>query len=327
MLKESTTEEQEDVREVLISSMKEVEAKEDPKVEDPKGEDPKVEDPKVEDPKVEDPKVEDPKVEEPTLLKEDKAPQSWSPAAREKWATIPEDLRKEIIRREEAAAIGVRQINERFTPAAKFTEALDPYIKEAQNGGIDPVGYISSVMQTEKALRTADVKGKFEILMRLADQYGVPLRDVINQSVGQEVIKPQQPAIPQEVARELEENRRWRAEQETGAARRELESFSANNEFFNDVRMMMADLIQSGVARGLQDAYDQACWTHPSVRQVLLDRKLNEGKQQDLTSRQTSAREVNIPSQGALPVNTKKSDDESLEETIRAAFGTASARI
>lgn len=262
------------------------------------------------------------------ILKEDKAPQSWSPAAREKWSQIPDDLRKEIIRREEAAAVGVRQLNERFAPAVKFVESLGPILQEARDSGVDPTGYISSVMQTERALRTADTKGKFNVLLSLADQYGVPLREIINASVGQEVLQRgaqpgQQMTLPPELVRELEESRRWRQEQEGSRVQSEIASFSSGKEFFEDVRGQMADLLQSGVASDLNDAYDKACWADPNIRKVLIGRERQGQQRTEITERQAAAGLVNIPSQGALNVKTGN-EEESLEDSIRAAFRTSS---
>src|SRR6187401_549618 len=58
------------------------------------------------------------------ILKEDKAPRGWTPAAREKWGTIPPDIREEILRREEASAVGVRQLQERYAPVEGFMQSM-----------------------------------------------------------------------------------------------------------------------------------------------------------------------------------------------------------
>ena len=339
MLKELMTEEDsgDDLRNELMSAMKTVEETGDAEKQSPTdtskegageevAKDP--ESPKAGDPESGESDGEEEKKPEP-LLKEDKAPQSWSPAAREKWNQIPDDLRKEIIRREEAAAVGVRQLNERFAPAVKFVESLGPILQEARNAGIEPTGYISSVMQTEHALRTADTKGKFNVLLSLADQYGVPLREIINASVGQEVLQKgaqpgqQQMALPPELVQELEENRRWRREQEGSRVQSEIVSFSNGKEFFEDVRGQMADLLQSGVAEDLNDAYDKACWADPNIRKVLIERERQGQQRTDISQRQQAAGLVNIPSQGAINVKTGN-EEESLEDSIRAAFRTSS---
>lgn len=339
MLKESMTEEDsgDDLRNELMSAMKTVEETGDAEKQSPTdtskegageevAKDP--ESPKAGDPESGESNGEEEKKPEP-LLKEDKAPQSWSPAAREKWNQIPDDLRKEIIRREEAAAVGVRQLNERFAPAVKFVESLGPILQEARNAGIEPTGYISSVMQTERALRTADTKGKFNVLLSLADQYGVPLREIINASVGQEVlqkgVQPGQPqmTLPPELVRELEESRRWRQEQEGSRVQSEIASFSNGKEFFEDVRGQMADLLQSGVAANLDDAYEKACWADSNIRKVLIDRERQGQQRTEITERQQAAGLVNIPSQGAINVKTGN-EEESLEDSIRAAFRTSS---
>lgn len=51
-----------------------------------------------------------------------------------------------------------------------------------------------------------------------------------------------------------------------------IESFAADpaHPYFNDVRQAMGILLKNGQASNLQDAYDQATWANPSIRQALM---------------------------------------------------------
>lgn len=251
--------------------------------------------------------------EAPGNWNQDKAPQSWTPQARERWSEIPEDLRKEIIRREEAAVAGFRKMNEQMEPVRRVAEGLSPFLQEASQFGVEPVGYIANVMQTERVLRTADTKTKFQVLMDLADQYGVPLREVINESVGEKVFQSpqqQQAAIPPEVARQLQEMQTWRQQQEQQAYQREVESFAASNEFFNDVRNDMAILLEGGRAKDLKDAYEQAIWMNPDVRSVLLSRRGQEEQQGREQSRRQVAATASLPAPGRVDVKVGDDSDD-----------------
>lgn len=274
------------------------------------------------------------KQEEQHLLTEDKAPRGWAPAIREKWGTIPEDIRKEIIRREEASAIGVRQLQENYAPMEQFVGSIAPYIQEARQNGVAPEQYIGGVLASERILRRGDVPTKFQEILRIADQYGVPLRDIINASVGQEVLaKPQQGAqgyVPPQVAQELAEARQWRQQFEQRSVTNELNAFAQGKEFYEDVRVGMAAFVESGQVKTLQEAYDAACWATPSVREVLLQRQGQEKQKTDLEKRQAAATGASPKPKGEIDVKGVKEDEETddLAATVRAAFAeSASGRI
>jgi hypothetical protein len=265
------------------------------------------------------------------LLTEDKAPRGWSPASREKWSTLPDDIRAEILRREEASAVGVRQLQERYVPIENFVRNLDPFIQEAAQHGIQADQYIYGVMNTERILRTADVPGKFQALLQIADQYGIPLRDVINESVGSRVLPPaqtQQDYIPPAIAQELQAMRQWREQQESQGVMSNIHAFAQGKEFFEDVRNHMAVLIETGAANSLEDAYDASCWAVPTVRQVMLQRQGTDKKAEDLKKRQEAAGGASLTPNGALDVDDGDDKDDDLADTVRKAYaGSVSGRV
>jgi len=259
-------------------------------------------------------------------LSEDRAPRGWSPASREKWNTLPEDIRAEIIRREEASAQGVRQLQENMAPAREFFQTLDPFLREADAAGVSAAGYISNVMSTERALRTSDLPGRFQAILQIADQYGVPLRDVINESVGQKII-PQpapQPQMPPELFYEIQQMRQWREQQEKSTYETQIGEFAADKEFFADVTNVMASLIESGQAQTLQEAYDAACWANPTIREILMNRSgTSEGAQ-----RRRNAAGASIKPGGSMSVSEAYDEEDDLSDTIRKAFvKTTSGRV
>jgi len=262
------------------------------------------------------------------VLTEDKAPRGWSPASREKWATIPEDLRQEILRREEASVVGVRQLQERFAPMEGFVQQISPVFEEARAAGTNPAQYIHALAATEKVLRTADVPTKFQEILRLADVYGIPLRDVINESVGSKVLPAanhQQQQIPPQIQQELMEMRQWRQQFEGSNINNQISTFSQGKEFFEDVRHTMAGLVESGAAKSLEEAYDSACWSTPAVRQVLLSRQGKDKQTEDLKQKQTAAAGASAKPAGALDVKDDDDKDDDLAATVRKSFSAAAS--
>ncbi len=269
--------------------------------------------------------------EDQQLLTEDKAPRGWSPAAREKWTSIPDDLRKEILRREEASVLGVRQMQEKFAPAENFIRSLEPILNESRGIGVAPEQYMMALASSERLLRTADLPSKFNELLRIADQYGIPLRDIVNQSVGQQVLAaPQnrQTAVPTEVQRELNEMRQWREQFENNNVTAEITRFSADKEFFEDVRLKMATFIETGAETTLQAAYDAACWATPAVREVLLARTGQQKQGDYLKARQTAAAGASTKPSGTVDVKVSDDDEDDLASTIRKEYArSATGRV
>ena len=260
----------------------------------------------------------------PQTLSVERPPSSWTPAAREKWNDIDPDIRQEIIRREEASMNGVRQIQERFQPMQQFVESMRPVAQEAQAAGMQPDQYIYNLASSERVLRTADLPTKFNELMRIADQYGLPLRDIINKSVGEEVIKaPKQAAqtqLPPEVAQELQYMRQWRENNEREQSTTMVETFGKDKDFFNDVRHQMADLVERGLANSLDDAYDKACWSNPEVRKVMLARE----KGSVISDKSKAAAGASIKPGGKVHVDVDDdADSDDLAATIRQSYERA----
>lgn len=262
-------------------------------------------------------KVEQP--EEQGTWDHNKAPTSWSPKVRELWATLPEEVRREVVRREEASVNGVRKLQEEFAPVRQFTQSLAPFLQEYQQLGTHPAQHVHNVLAAERALRSGDINSKMEALLGIADQYGIPLRQAINSAAGTELV-PTKPAIPAEVQRELEESRRFRESFQQQTVQQTIQSFGKTHEFFEDVRGTMADMLDAGVASDMEDAYEKATWAHPEVRAVLLQRQQAGKQQEELKSRQSAAAAATVKSSGKAELDIDDDADDSMEATIRRAF-------
>jgi len=258
----------------------------------------------------------------------DRPPSGWTPKARENWGALPLDIRQEIIRREENALVGVQKLQSEYAPLRELRQHMEPVLRELHSIGVNPSEHLDRVMNTERVLRTADLPTKFDALMSIADDYGIPLRDIINRSVGQEVLRsPQQGApIHPEIQRELAEIRGWREEQQQAMVANEVMGFGSQQEFFHDARYAMADLIERGLASSLQDAYEKAIWMIPDVRDVLMDRKTRGSAGSAVQNRQAKAVGTSVRPSGSLSVAVDDGDD-SISGELRKAFAAQTGRL
>lgn len=271
--------------------------------------------------------------QEEQILSQDKAPSSWTPKARESWAALPENVRQEVLRREEDSVKGIRQLQEQMAPYTQFANTLEPFIQEAIHNRTDPGQYIGNVMQAERRLRTGTAEERFSSLVEIAEGYGIPLRKIINDAVGQEIVPhpslapSNKQVIPPEVQRELDEGREFRKNFQTtqeAAITKEIEEFGKTHEFFEDLREDMGALMDMGRATTLQDAYDKASKINPEVSQLIEERS----SKPPLKDKQKAAAQLKGTSSNSAEVSTTEfDDDDDTETTIRKAMAQASGRI
>jgi sulfur carrier protein ThiS len=218
-----------------------------------------------------------------------KAPQSWKPAAREKWAGLPPEAQSEVLRREKEVAVSLQQAAQAKQQWGQFEQTVQPYAAMIQAEGGDVMATVGSLLQTAAALRTAPAGHKAALIANVIRQFGVPIEALAaaldGQPVPQGQAQQQQSFDPNQLAQRIEQQVMQRFTQQRTQAMQskvatEIDSFGQKNEFFSDVRHDMADILEMAAKRGLtlspEEAYARACALHPEVSRVLEQRKAAE---------------------------------------------------
>jgi gas vesicle protein len=262
-----------------------------------------------------------------------KAPSSWKPAAQEAYlkaergeALTPEEVRiltNEANRRESDFHRGVEEFKTHAQKARAYEAVIAPYQQTFQSLGVDAPTAIGHLLKADHTLRYSDPATKAQYFQQLAQQYGVNLEQIQN--------PPQYDPQTQYLMQQLNELRQTQAQwhnsiqqQEQTRANHELEQFaSAGNAHFDAVRNDMADLLETGKATSLQDAYEKAVWMNPDIRQSLIEQQRSEAQKKAMAEAQalrakTAAVSVKGSSPSAGGVQTNGSDLRSL---IASQFG------
>lgn len=258
-----------------------------------------------------------------------RAPSSWKPAAREKWASVPPEAQQEILRLDKE----VRQTMEQAAPAKRFAQEFQqtvaPFEGMIRAEGSTPLKAVSNLLQTAAALRTAPPAHKAQLVAGLVRTYGIPIEALDAALVGEQPQggqgqgQPfQDPRVDKLFAR-IEQAETQRTQAMRQQVDTELASFTATAEFLDDVRDDMADLIlmasQRGVALSLQDAYNKAVAMNPELSKVLQQREAAKAAANAQASTQrTKAAASSVKSQPAGPSSAPAPDD--LRSTIKAAM-------
>lgn len=261
-------------------------------------------------------------------------PPSWRPETRAKWDSIPEDIRQEIIRREEDTSKGVAKLKAQYEPMERMYKEVNQHQKYFEHIKREPGDYLQEMIHTEQSLTLGNPAQKMELLLQLADNYGVPLRDVIDKAMGGTLSTVLQqshqrfgtPApVPREVQAELNRYRSAEQSRAEAQAQAELDAFigdGTKHPHYEKVAGKMADLMDKGVVETYEEAYEMAVWSDPSLRTSLT--QVIPPPNDPVAQRQAQAAAVSTPAPNATitPPNVAP-EDESVEDTIRKAWAKA----
>ena len=276
------------------------------------------------------PKPEAPKpVTEAAPVVEVKPPQSWKPAIREKWASLPPDVREEVARREREMSVALSQSAEARRKAEQFDKVIAPY-RSSFTG--EPVAVVSNLLQTAHALNTGTPQSKAAMVAQIVAAYKVDIQALDAALAGQtQPERQQQEFRDPRLDRLLEQAEQQRRQQQTLAQQedaRKVAEFSAKHEFFEDLRDDMADIVEmrarNGVACPLEEAYALAVKMHPEISGVIAQR---EAAKAAATQNGATLRARNASSSvrnEAAPAVAAQPDD--LRSSIIAAMAKTSGR-
>ena len=218
----------------------------------------------------------------------DKAPQSWSPAEREHWAKVQPEVRAIINRREREIATAMQESAGARQLAGQFQNVVAPFWTMLQAEGVQhPLQAVQALLTTAYKLRSGSDSDRARQVAMIAKQFLPPgeagiraLDDALVEVFQGGGAAPGQPGarpaptrvndprldrLDQLFAR-IDSADQTRQQAMANAGRQAVEEIQ-NEEFFPDVRLIMADMLDAAAARGLQlsvkDAYHRSCMVHP----------------------------------------------------------------
>lgn len=257
-----------------------------------------------------------------------KAPNSWSANAKTKWAEIPAELQAEINKRETEIHQGFTRMDEDRQFGKVLKDVVQPYMPIIQAEGGTPATAIQALLNSAYVLRTGTPQAKTQLFQQLAQQYGVDLAQI---SQGQVKTDPQLQAIQSELV-QLKNDRQQeitvREQQQREALQSQIDAFAADpaHNHFEVVRPHMVALLKGGLAKDLQDAYDQAVYARPDIRSTLLQSQsaeLEANRIADAKAKADKARKASVSVRGGpgatAPTNSAVSN-RSLREELEANF-------
>lgn len=257
------------------------------------------------------------------------APRSWTAAEKAEWGAMTPAQRSAVMRRESEVELGFTKLDEERNFGKSLKEVITPYMPIIQAEGGTPATAIQSLLNTAYILRTAPVAQKTALFRQLAQQYGVDLSQPDSNSAvqpNQQLVQTQQEIaqLRQQIQQQPEV---FRQQQENLVIKSQIDAFAADpkNVHYEKLKPIMASLLQSGVAKDMQDAYEKASWADPDIRSAIVADQQKASETQRIAEIKVKAdlsRKAAVSVKGSpsiSPVANGKATD-SIADDLRAAW-------
>jgi hypothetical protein len=266
-------------------------------------------------------------------------PPGWSPTAKALWheGKLPPEIVQAVQKREEEVNKGLAKLQE--------YKGLDPYVQMAQSAGTTVTAALDNYIRAEQRLEKDPVGG----IRWLCQQYGVdpaqlagqPARPPEGQQPGEQVYPPLRPEtlapylspLLSPLQQQLAELRNSYYGEKQAVTQSSVEAFFSDpaNRYAENVADQMVTFLQSGIVdktkpNALQEAYQQACWSNPEIRGLLIKEQEAKSAAEKAAKAKAAADQAraagrsvtSTPNAGAPP--PQRADHEDLRAQIAEAF-------
>ena len=279
--------------------------------------------------------AEEPPAEEPAWSK---PPASWKKEYHDYWLKADPKLREYAWQREEQMKKGVEPLLSKAQFADSVNQAIQPYVQTITGLGLKPEQAIANLMGADYALRTASPEQKKQLFYQLARSYGIqvdspPAQDGQMAPSAQGSIDPMVWQLQNELNMVRGEVMGWKQQQEMVQNQQllnEINDFSGKAEYFEDARPTMIQLLQSGVAETLEDAYEKAIRLDSALFE-----KVQSAQQAEIAAKQAAeknraakaARAAAVSVRGSTPGTNTASKAQSRRALLEEAFDEMGSRL
>ena len=249
----------------------------------------------------------------------ERPPASWKKDYHEVWQTADPKLKEYAWQREEEMKKGVEPLLSKAQFADQIQQAIEPYQNNLRTLGIEPPQAIKALMDADNVLRHGTPQQKAQMFATLSQQYGVNLGEI--GTLQQQPVDPTVSMLQNELYSVKNEVMTWKQQQEAAqnqALLGEINTFAEKAEFFEDARPTMIQLLNSGMAQNLDDAYNKALRLDEALSgklQQSLQAKAEAAKRESANKAAKAARAAAVSVRSSTPgVNTatKAQDRRSL---------------
>lgn len=249
------------------------------------------------------------------------APKHWDAADKEAFSKMPREAQQWALRRDKQIEATITKKTQELAEQRKAVEPLlsaqQQHMSYLQSIGVSPDVAFSTLVATERLLRTGTPEQKSAAIAKLISDYGI--------SFDTNTAAPQQittnPPVDTHLHTEVQHLRSSIQEMERQHVENQVEAFANAKSpeghllrpHFEKVCVKMGQMVAGGDTRSLDDLYAEAIWSVPEVREEMLESQ----RKAAATAQTEAAREAAAKARQASSVNVKPSN----------STGTAKAKL
>lgn len=228
-------------------------------------------------------------------------PPGWSEAAKQLFATLPDPVKQDIVKREGEVSSGFKEKSEQLKRYQEIEQVLSSARPVYQKWGVpNDAEAIKRLFAWEAYIRA----NPQQALQEIAGQYGVNLaqQSPTNPPATQEEIPSYIRPLLDQFGRLNQEFNAFKSDAQRAEEARisaELTEFSKDKPYFERVRVDMGRLMQSGIAADLPTAYQKAVALSPEIQAEIKaeeEAKKVEERQKEQQRLQAAAKAAVSPS-------------------------------
>ena len=226
---------------------------------------------------------------EPVKSQRPPRPSSWKKDYQEKWDQIADtdpQMAQYLMEREQQFASGVSTYKAEAERSRGFQTLLEPHAPRFQQYGADPQEYVGRLLRMDEILATGTMQQKQEILLSIAQAVGLTEAEEIPQ--GQGYVPPELLNTVSGLRSELNALKQENERTKQLRLSSEIDSFAVDHPYLDDVLDPMAQLLETGLASNIEDAYKKAVRLSDDV----FEKFQSQQQQTSELDRQRKARET-----------------------------------
>ena len=259
------------------------------------------------------------------------APDTWKPEVAEKFASLPPEVQDEIFRREDDIRQGLAQAKDHTAVASGVEKLLLPYAQIMNDYGVNPWDHMANLLNAHATLMFGRPEQKTALINTLIEQAGLDRKGLDDGVAAPYNVNEQR--LMSEVTslrQQLTGISNYVSEERLNQLEAEITAFAAKpeNVYFWDIAPEIQRLLVANPKMTLAQAYNDAIYDNPIVREKEIDRLHRERIEKaakESNGRADAARKasaVNVKSGGErkTPAGSGNWEDDlaSMLSTIRA---------
>jgi len=242
----------------------------------------------------------------------EKPPLDWGVEVREEWKNLPGNVKAHLHARDQHVNTMLQEGSNNRKIGEQLLQISQPYkaIMDAE-GVANPLDAVNGLFKSVATLRMGSMQDKAEKIAQFVKVYGVDINALDNALVGNgaENVPENDPVasmIDQRMApvnqllEQLNQNKQYQDQHAKEKTDQDINAFSKDAEFFEDVRDDMADFLEAAARRNqsmtLQQAYDKSCALNPQISNVMGQRAANNNlmsNKNNIAAKRNAASSIN----------------------------------